>query len=75
MKLAFIFAGALGLLLCGCQGYRYQDDNILEELSEEALRVKTGAEVDFSGKTPEKGFSPSSLKPFVKEEASATEGK
>lgn len=69
MKLGFIFAGALSLLLCGCQGYKYQEDNLVEELVESGIKFKTGADVDFSPSTPESGFSPTTIKPLVKEES------
>lgn len=55
------------LLLTGCKGYRYQQDNVAEEIGEEVLKAKTGADVDFSPSTPETGFSPKYLYPLKKE--------
>ena len=74
MKFFIGLAGILSVMLCGCTGYKYQADNVGEEIVEEGIKLKTGVDVDLSPSTPESGFTPGSLKPFVKETASA-EGK
>ena len=57
----------VGFLMMSCgTGYTYQDDNIAEELAEEALKAKTGLDVDFSPGTPETGFSPRAIAPVTK---------
>lgn len=82
MKGAFL--SLLALLLSGCQGYKYNDDNVAEEILEVGIGVKSGVDIDLTPKTPEKGFSPTSLKPWEKvvvvepvssEAAASTEGK
>lgn len=59
--------------LTSCR-YKYVQDNLVEEVGEEAaetvIKSYTGADVDldFSPATPEKGFSPKGVAPFVKVE-------
>jgi hypothetical protein len=53
-------------LCCGCNGYSYNSDNVVEEVAEEVVRVETGADIDFSPGTPEHGFSPKSIAPISK---------
>lgn len=58
---------AVTILLTGCSGYKYQDDNIVEEALELGIKYETGADVDLSPETPETGFSPKAIDPLVKE--------
>lgn len=68
MKSKFlVILGVCMLMLSGCQGYKYQADNIVEEVGEEAVRYYTGAEIDVTPGTPEKGFTPGSVMPIVKD--------
>lgn len=54
------------LMLTACNGYKYQDDNIVEEGVELALKAATGVDIDLSASTPETGFSPKALSPVIK---------
>lgn len=56
------------ILIVGCKGWKYQDDNVVEEIVEEAIDMETGLDVDLTPSDPEKGFSPKSVAPFKKEE-------
>lgn len=54
-------------LFTGCSGYKYQPDNVVEESVEFLVDQKLGVDLDLTPDNPEKGFSPKSLKPLVKE--------
>lgn len=58
-----------GLLLTGCSGYKYKEDNIIEEGLEVAIDHFSGIDVDLSPDTKESGFSPKTLKPFERLES------
>ena len=58
---------ALSFLLTGCAGYKYNDDNIVEEAIELGIKYETGADIDLSPSTPETGFSPKAIEPISKE--------
>lgn len=58
---------ALTILLTGCSGYKYQDDNIVEEAFELGIKYETGVDVDLSPSTPETGFTVKAIKPLVKD--------
>ena len=67
---AALLLAITGLLLTGCSGYKYKEDNIVEEGMEVAIDHFSGIDVDLSPNTKESGFSPKALKPFERLESS-----
>lgn len=57
----------MAFAISSCAGYKYNEDNLGEELTELAIKMETGQDLDLSPATPEKGFSPKSLYPVEKE--------
>ena len=57
ITLGMVFLCLLILAVCSCSVINkrlgFSDDNILEEIAEEAVRQKTGIYVDFTPSTPE----------------------
>lgn len=58
----------LASLAMACTGYKYQEDNVVEEIVELGIKEELGVDVDLSPSTPEKGFSPKHLAPIKKED-------
>ena len=57
---------AIAACLTGCTKYKYHEDNLIEELVEEAIEQQTGSDIDFSPTNKEKGFNPKSFVPVSK---------
>lgn len=62
----YILLCLTAIFLCGCSGYKYKEDNIVEELIEEAIDYKFNVDIDLSG-SGEKGFNPKVISPLSKE--------
>lgn len=57
---------AIAMMLTSCTKYTYHEDNLIEELVEEAIEQQTGSDIDFSPSKKETGFSPKSFVPLSK---------
>lgn len=52
--------------LTGCTKYKYHEDNLIEELVEEAIEHHTGTDIDLSPGKKETGFTPRAFVPVSK---------
>ena len=59
---------AMTLVACltSCSKYIYHEDNVIEEIVEEAIKHHTGTEIDLSPGKKETGFTPRAFVPISK---------
>lgn len=58
----------IATMLTSCSKYKYNEDNIVEEIVEEGIKHYTGTEIDLSFGEKETGFSPRAFVPLSKRE-------